>query len=106
MILNGIHPDMSNVRYSILVVDDEPAQRQLLEAVLEKDYCVEAASDGNEATSLLQKKNFDLIITDERMPGTDGIELIRWVRDQSLEIPIIVLTAFGSVETAVEAMKL
>ena len=94
------------MKYSILIVDDEPAQRQLLSTSLAKDYAIVAAANGQEATQLLTRRNFDLIITDERMPGMGGIELIKWIRERSPEIPIIVLTAHGSVETAVEAIKL
>jgi DNA-binding NtrC family response regulator len=94
------------MRYSILVVDDEPAQRQLLSGALARDYSVTAAANGLEATQLLATRSFDLIITDERMPGMDGLALIRWVRERTPEIPIIVLTAYGSIETAVDAMKL
>lgn len=92
--------------YSILIVDDEPAQRQLLSGSLAKEYAVTAAAGGLEATQLLSARSFDLIITDERMPGMSGLELIRWVRERAPEIPIIVLTAYGSIETAVDAMKL
>ncbi len=92
--------------YSVLVVDDEPAQRRLLSGSLHTHYAVTTAADGLEATALLSARSFDLIITDERMPGMNGLELIRWVRERTPEIPIIVLTAYGSVETAVDAMKL
>ncbi len=94
------------MRHAILVVDDEPAQRQLLSGSLSRDYTVVTAASGLEATQLLSHRSFDLIITDERMPGMTGIELIRWVRERAPEIPTVVLTAYGSVETAVEAMKL
>ena len=94
------------MRHTILIVDDEAAQRQLLSGSLGRDYDVVAAGNGLEATQLLANRSFDLIITDERMPGMDGIGLIRWARENCPETPIIVLTAFGSVETAVEAMKL
>lgn len=94
------------MNYSILIVDDEPAQRQLLSGSLAKEYAVTTAADGVEATQLLVSRSYDLIITDERMPRMDGIELIKWIREQMPEIPIIVLTAYGSIETAVEAMKL
>ncbi len=92
--------------HSILVVDDEAAQRQLLSGSLGRDYAVTAAANGLEATQLLSSRSFDLIITDERMPGMNGLELIRWVRERTPETPIIVLTAYGSIETAVDAMKL
>jgi len=94
------------MKNSILVVDDEPAQRQLLTASLSKDYTVVPAANGREAMQLLSARSFDLIITDDRMPDMGGIELVRWVRERVPEIPVIVLTAYGSIATAVEAMKL
>jgi len=94
------------MKNSILVVDDEPAQRQLLTASLDKDYQVVTAANGAEAVQLLSARSFDLVITDECMPGMTGIELIQWTRERMPEVPIIVLTAFGSIATAVEAMKL
>jgi two-component system response regulator AtoC len=94
------------MKHAILVVDDESAQRQLLSGSLDRDYSVVTAASASEATQLLSHRSFDLVITDERMPGMTGIELIRWVRERAPEIPIVVLTAYGSVETAVEAMKL
>jgi two-component system, NtrC family, response regulator AtoC len=94
------------VKNSILVVDDEAAQRQLLLSTLGKEYLVIAAANGAEAVQLLSARSFDLIITDERMPEMAGLELIRWVREHLPEMPIIVLTAYGSIVTAVEAMKL
>jgi DNA-binding NtrC family response regulator len=94
------------MKNSILVVDDEAAQRQLLTSALAKDYLVVAAANGAEAVQLLSARGFDLIITDERMPEMNGLELIRWVREHMPEVPIIMLTAYGSIVTAVEAMKL
>jgi DNA-binding NtrC family response regulator len=94
------------MKNSILVVDDESAQRQLLAASLGNDYLVVAAANGTEAVQLLSARSFDLVITDERMPEMDGIELIRWVHEHMPETPIIVLTAYGSIATAVEAIKL
>jgi DNA-binding NtrC family response regulator len=94
------------VKHSILVVDDEPAQRQLLTGSLGKEHDVTAAADGLEATQLLSRRSYDLIITDERMPRMGGLELIRWIRERTPETPVIVLTAYGSVETAVQAIKL
>jgi len=94
------------MRQSILVVDDESAQRLLVSQALNKEYTVTTAASGIEARQLLEKRSFDLIITDQRMPGMSGIELIQWIRERMPEIPIIVLTAHGSVESAVEAMKM
>jgi len=94
------------MRSTILIVDDEPGQRQFLSGALGREHDVVAAADGLEATQLLGSRSFDLIVTDERMPRMSGQELIRWVKERMPEVPVIVLTAYGSIETAVEAMKL
>jgi two-component system, NtrC family, response regulator AtoC len=90
----------------ILIADDEPGQRQFLSGSLSRNHEIVVASNGLEASQLLSHRSFDLVITDERMPGMSGIELIRWMAENSPETPVIVLTAYGSVETAVEAIKL
>ncbi|RPJ83928.1 MAG: response regulator, partial [Acidobacteria bacterium] len=97
---------MQNVKFSILVADDEASQRQLMRAVLEKDFSVVTAANGEEARQLLTQRSFDLVITDERMPVVTGSELIRWMKEHAPETPVVVLTAFGSIQTAVEAIKL
>lgn len=94
------------MKNSILIVDDEAAQRQLLRTVIEKNYMIQTANDGHEAKNILEQYSFDLIITNERMPNMNGIKLIKWIRDHVREIPVIVLTAYGSIQTAVEAIKL
>jgi DNA-binding NtrC family response regulator len=94
------------MKFSILVVDDEASQRQFIGGSLSKEFEVTSAANGMEASQLLSHRSFSLVITDERMPDMSGIELIRWMRENTPEIPVIVLTAYGSVETAVEAIKL
>jgi DNA-binding NtrC family response regulator len=94
------------MKHTILVVDDEAGQRQFISGSLARGYRIVSAVNGLEASQLLSHRNFDLVITDERMPGMDGIELIRWIREHTPETPVVVLTAYGSVETAVEAIKL
>ncbi len=94
------------MKFSILVVDDEAGQRQFISGALGKEYEVLTAANGLEASQLLSHRSFSLVITDERMPDMGGIELIRWMREKSPETLVIVLTAYGSVETAVEAIKL
>jgi DNA-binding NtrC family response regulator len=94
------------MKYSVLIVDDEPGQRQFISGALSKAYETMTAANGLEASQLLSHRSFNLVITDERMPGMGGLDLIRWMREQSPETPVIVLTAYGSVETAVEAIKL
>jgi DNA-binding NtrC family response regulator len=94
------------MKFSILVVDDEPSQRQFISGSLTKEYEIVTAANGTEASQLLSHRSFSLVITDERMPGIGGIELLRWIRENSPETPVIVLTAYGSIEIAVEAIKL
>jgi DNA-binding NtrC family response regulator len=94
------------MKFSVLIVDDEAGQRQFISGSLAKEYEVVAAANGLEASQLLSHRSFSLVITDERMPDMSGIELVRWMRENSPETPVVVLTAYGSVETAVEAIKL
>jgi two-component system response regulator FlrC len=94
------------MKHAILVVDDEPGQRQFVSGALSRNYEIVTAANGLEASQLLSHRSFSLVVTDERMPGMGGIDLIRWIREKSPETPVIVLTAYGSVETAVEAIKL
>jgi two-component system response regulator AtoC len=91
----------------ILVVDDEDKMRRLLEmALLAMGHDVAQAADGKEALARFADGPFDLVLTDLRMPNLDGIGLLRALRERGEEVPVVVLTAHGSVETAVEAMKL
>jgi DNA-binding NtrC family response regulator len=93
-------------RNSILVVDDDSSVRRVMRMQLEEaGYDVALASDGEEARRVIDDSRPKLVITDLRMPASDGIDLLRHVRDQRLETTVIIITAFGSVETAVEAMK-
>jgi two-component system, NtrC family, response regulator AtoC len=96
----------ASMKFSILVTDDEPSQRQFISGSLSKEYEVVTAANGIEASQLLSHRSFSLVITDERMPGMGGIDLIRWMKEKAPETPVIVLTAYGSIETAVEAIKL
>jgi two-component system response regulator AtoC len=91
----------------ILVVDDEEKMRRVLAMALQAlGYEVAVAGDGNQALSQFDDAPFDLVLTDLRMPGLDGMGLLRGLRERGEEVPVIVLTAHGSVESAVEAMKL
>jgi two-component system response regulator FlrC len=91
----------------ILVADDEPGLREFVSDALELDsHSVVAAKDGREAAKLLDERGFDLVITDLRMPGLDGMSVLRKVRAELPETEVIVMTAHGTVDTAVEAMKL
>jgi len=91
----------------VLVVDDEEGVRGFLaEALEDEGHAVSQAPDARAAFALLRRQGFDLLITDLRMPGMDGLELVRLARAEQPEMETIVLTAHGSVETAVEAMRL
>jgi two-component system response regulator AtoC len=90
----------------ILVVDDEPKMRRVLEIMLQKmGHRVLAAGNGVEALEIFRSQAVDLIITDLRMPEMDGIELLAQLRAQGSDVPVMVITAHGTIETAVSAMK-
>lgn len=91
----------------ILVVDDEESIREFLDIMLRKEgYEVTLAEDGARAIDLLKKKSFDLVISDLQMPQVTGMELLKHVRDNFPELLFMMITAFGTTETAVEAMKM
>ncbi len=91
----------------ILVADDEAGLREFITDTLElDDHTVVAAKDGREAAKLLDERGFDLVLTDLKMPFLDGMGLLRKVRAEQPEVEVIVMTAHGTVDNAVEAMKL
>ena len=91
----------------ILVADDEPGLRAFAAEALQDDgHVVVQAADGVEAAQRLGRETFDLLITDLKMPRLDGLALLRQARLEQPEMEVIMLTAYGSVDTAVEAMKL
>ena len=97
--------DMDEKR-RILVVDDEESHRIMLRAVLSADgYAVAEASDGTEAVRAVGKEAFDLILMDIRMTNMDGIEALTEIRKISPLVPVLIMTAYASVKTAVEALK-
>ncbi len=90
----------------LLIVDDELHVRESLSAWFTEDgYDVSTAAGGKEALAVLGRQRFDVVITDIRMPGMDGIELQRHIHETEPEIAIILVTAYASVSTAVEALK-
>ncbi|MBU1699551.1 MAG: sigma-54 dependent transcriptional regulator [Candidatus Eisenbacteria bacterium] len=92
----------------ILIVDDEAGIRAFIaEALAEEGYLTVEAADGSAAVEKLRRRGFDLVLTDLRMPGpVDGMALVRMLRAEQPDVEIIVLTAHGTVDSAVEAMKL
>jgi len=97
---------LSGRRDKILVVDDQESMREFLEIMLTKEgYQVLVAEDGEHACSILDKETFDLVITDIRMRNINGIGVLKKVKDRSPEAMVILISAFATPETAVEAMK-
>ena len=91
----------------VLVVDDERSMRELLAIVLKRDgYEVLVAEDGERAIELLKKQRVDILITDIRMPQMSGVDVLREAKNIDPEIISIVMTAFASTDTAVEALRL
>ncbi len=92
--------------HSVLVVDDNPHSREsLCDAASIIGYNAVSCGSGREALDLLGKQSFDVVVTDLQMPGMDGLELVRQVRAQHEKTQIIMVTAHGSIHTAVEAMR-
>ncbi len=91
----------------ILVVDDEESIREFLEIMLKKEgYEVTTAEDGAKAKEVLAKKTFDMVISDLQMPNVTGIELLKFVKESYPDLVFMMITAFGTTENAVEAMKM
>jgi two-component system, NtrC family, response regulator HydG len=98
--------DSNDIRGRILVVDDEPTARQGLEKLLRrKGYRVQAEADGEAALQAAAEFAPDVVVTDLKMPKMDGIELLKQLRAQDRDVPVIVATAFGEVASAVAAMR-
>ena len=96
----------SKAQQNILIVDDEEIARTNMEHVLKKDgYRCHSANNGLEALAVLAKEDIDLVITDLKMERMDGIELLNQINRVSPEIPVIMVTGFASVSSAVEALK-
>src|SRR5262244_3456782 len=90
----------------VLIIDDEAnARTALAELLRDEGYAVETAADGFKALPKLDEFAPDLVVTDLKMPGLSGLELMGKVRERDPEAVVIVMTAFGAVDTAVQAMK-
>ena len=98
---------MAANKAKILIVDDEPIKRSVLEDELRAaGHTVVTAANPLEAAPALAETFFDVVVTDLRMPGQDGLSFLRDLKRQHADQAVIVMTAYGTVETAVEAMKL
>src|SRR5258708_22041945 len=91
---------------NILIVEDEPKMRRLLEISLGEDgHAVTAVPDAETGLKFLQREPVDLVLTDLKLPGMSGLEFLQEARRINAAVPMLVMTAYGSVETAVEAIK-
>ncbi len=91
----------------ILIVDDDPGFRKLLETILTGEgYRVTTAGTVAEAIGTCERKQYHLIVSDLRLPDGEGLEVLRWSKEHTPETPVIMITGFGTVASAVEAMKL
>ncbi|MBI5875153.1 MAG: sigma-54-dependent Fis family transcriptional regulator [Deltaproteobacteria bacterium] len=89
----------------ILVIDDEPGMREMFRRLL-KDSVVLLAKDGYEGIEIVKKEDPDIVISDLKMPKMDGIEVLKNIKEYNSTIPIILITAYATIETAVEAIKI
>jgi two-component system response regulator AtoC len=91
----------------VLIVDDEPNLRKILSAQLSRDgYDVLTAEDGEQGLALLREHHIDLVVTDLKMPKVDGMTLLREALREDPDLPVVMITAHGTVDTAVEALKI
>ncbi len=90
----------------ILIVDDEKSIRKTLREILEyENFKVEEAGDGNEGLALIRKEKFDIVLCDIKMPKMDGMEVLDKVLEEQADVPMIMISGHGNIETAVEAVK-
>jgi two-component system response regulator HydG len=97
---------MPEQRHKVLVVEDDPEMLALVREHLEGEgYAVMGVGRGAEATAQLRSGEFDVVLTDLRLPDADGMEVLRTARETQREAPVILFTAFGSIETAIQAIR-
>lgn len=96
-----------NKEYSILIIDDEAAQREILKGFLEKKgFRTLTASSGNEGLAFIDKEQIDIVLSDYKMPDKTGIEVLEEAKRINPEISFVLMTAYGTIENAVKAMRL
>ena len=96
------------MKQRILAVDDEPHMLRLMERIITEKtpYQITTTNNSLEVPEILEKNEFDLIIMDLKMPGMDGLDLLRHVKEKERFEEVVIITAFGSLETAIEALSL
>jgi two-component system NtrC family response regulator len=91
---------------TVLIVDDEKNYPLILSAILEEEgFETFTANSGHKALEILENTDIDLVLTDMKMPSMDGIELLERIKDKDQDLPVIMMTAHGTVDKAVEAMQ-
>ena len=96
----------NNASKKILIADDESEMRVALETTLQREnYQLVCAEDGKEALQQFENQVFDMVLTDVRMPKLSGLELLREIKERSPKTPVVMMTAYGTIDNAVEAMK-
>ena len=96
----------NNASKKILIADDEPEMRVALETTLQREnYQLVCAEDGKQALQQFENQVFDMVLTDVRMPKLSGLELLREIKERSPKTPVVMMTAYGTIDNAVEAMK-
>jgi DNA-binding NtrC family response regulator len=94
-------------KLKILFVDDDPMSREVMQSILEKyEFEVMVCNDGMEAKEAIDHNHMDLIISDYKMPNMDGLQLLKVLREEGRDIPFILITGYGSIDSAMEAIKL
>ena len=97
---------MNDQKPTIIIADDEDRERRVISLNLKEKYNILFAQNGKQASELIDKNRVHLVLTDFNMPEMNGMELLSWIQENYKTIPVIILTAFGSIANAVEAMKL
>ena len=96
----------SSTSASILVIDDEAAIRESLEVLLTLEgFGIRTAIDGEQGLRILEQENFDLVLLDLALPGQSGLELLPQIKERQPEMPVIMITAYGTVDNVVEAIR-
>src|SRR5450631_3190601 len=96
----------TDVAHRILIIDDEAGIRESLETLLSLEgYVVESANDGEAGLQLIDQRSYELVLLDLALPGQNGIEILPQIRERQAELPVIMLTAYGTVDNVVDAIR-
>src|SRR5579883_1553371 len=102
----SIHPSSSDRAHRILIIDDEASIRESLETLLSLEgYAVETAPDGEAGLDQIDRFGYDLVLLDFALPGKNGLEVLQLIRERNPDLPVIMITAYGTVDNVVEAIR-